>query len=49
MQEAPQTMCESEFGNRIALHSSGRFGGDARAFRQIYRKAVGQIVLALES
>jgi AcrR family transcriptional regulator len=33
----------------IALHFSGRFGGDVRAFRQIYRKAVQQIVLALES
>ena len=33
----------------IALHASGRFGGDVKAFRQIYRKAVRQIVTALES
>jgi AcrR family transcriptional regulator len=31
----------------IALHFSGRFGGDPRRFRQIYRKAVRQLIAAL--
>lgn len=31
----------------IALHLSGRFGGDARRFRRIYRKAVRQLLSVL--